>query len=212
MTYIVFVIVVIIFAFVGLLAVFRRYSTACPAWLIPLLENPYMNAVAGSETLLDRAQVQAGMTVLDVGCGPGRISIPAAQRVAPEGRVVALDLQPAMMSRLNERVASLGIDNIDTVLAGAGDGKVPSNAFDRVFLVTVLGEIVDQTAAMREIHEGLKPGGILSITEVLPDPHYQSKKRIRRLGESVGFQCSEQHGHWYAFTMNLRKPSGRDSI
>ena len=54
----------------------RRRSLPCPYWLIPLLENPYMNAVAGSALLLDRAQVSQGMKVLDVGCGPGRITLP----------------------------------------------------------------------------------------------------------------------------------------
>jgi len=187
-------------------AVSRRHSTPCPAWLVPLLENPYMNAVAGSQLLLERAGVQPGMSVLDVGCGPGRLAIPAAQRVAPGGRVVALDMQPAMIRKLEDRIVLLAINNIEPMLGGAGEGKVPREAFDRALLVTVLGEIVDQTAALREIHDALKPGGILSVTEVLPDPHYQSRRRVRRISESAGFQVDATLGPWYAFTMNLSKP------
>ncbi len=198
----------------GLLAVgiaSRRHSIPCPPWLIPLLENPYVNALAGSRVLLERAGVQPGMSVLDVGCGPGRIAIPAARLVGPEGRVVALDLQPGMIRKLEERISALGLDRIETILGGAGEGKMPRNAFDRAFLVTVLGEIVDQSAALREIYDALNPGGILSITEVLPDPHFQSRKRVRRLAESVGFRFDELLGPWYAFTMNLVKPAGEPS-
>jgi ubiquinone/menaquinone biosynthesis C-methylase UbiE len=146
------------------------------------------------------------MDVLDVGCGPGRVAVLAARAVGPGGRIVALDLQPAMLRRLESRIESLDLENIEPVLGGAGEGKVAENAFDRAFLVTVLGEIVDQTAALREIYGALRPGGILSVTEVLPDPHYQSRARVRRLAESVGFEFDELLGPWYAFTMNFRKP------
>lgn len=195
-------------AVLALRAVSHRRSTACPAWLVPLLENPYMNAVAGSEVILRRARVKPGMSVLDIGCGPGRITLPAARQVGSAGRVMALDLQPAMLARLEQRRLAEGIGNIETVLGEAGGGNIPEGPFDRVLLVTVLGEIVDQAGALREIHGVLKPGGILSITEVLPDPHYQSRRRIRRLADATDFEIDEVQGPLHAYTMNLRKRTG----
>lgn len=185
----------------------RRHSIPCPAWLSVLLENPYMDAVASARLLLDRARVEPRMNVLDVGSGPGRLAVPAAQSVAPSGRVVALDLQPAMIQRLKARAAALGITNLETIVGSAGRGLVAPGFFDRALLVTVLGEIVDQQSALREIFQSLKPGGLLSITEVIPDPHYQSRRRVRRLAESVGFEHRETLGPWYAFTMNFTKPA-----
>ena len=53
--------------------VWRWASWSCPAWLVPLLENSYFEAVAGAKTLLERAGMRSGMCVLDAGCGPGRV-------------------------------------------------------------------------------------------------------------------------------------------
>jgi len=184
----------------------KRRQTPCPSWLVPLLENPYVEALAGARTLLDRAAVRPGMRVLDVGCGPGRLTLPLAELVGPVGTVVAIDIQPAMLERLRDRLAERGIDNVETVLGGVGEGKLSRGGFDRAFLVTVLGEIVDKRRALEEIYDLLQPGGVLSITEVFPDPHYQSRKSIRSLAESLGFRLQESFGTWLAFTLNFRKP------
>lgn len=191
---------------VGFRAVARHHPTPCPAWLIILLENPYFEAVAGSRMLLDRAHIRAGHVVLDVGCGAGRVTVPAAMRVGSEGRVVALDLQEAMLRKLRRRLAHESVTNVEPVLGGAGNGLVQSNTFDRALLVAVLGEIVDRQAALREIFIALKPDGILSITEVLPDPHFQSRRNVRRLAEQAGFRFARCVGRWWTFTINFVKP------
>jgi ubiquinone/menaquinone biosynthesis C-methylase UbiE len=164
-----------------------------------------MEALGSSSLLLDRLELAAGMKMLDAGCGPGRVSIPAAERVGPEGEVVALDIQPAMLSKLEARAAARGLSNLRLVLGGIGQGLLDHNAFDRAILATVLGEIPDRQAALREIFAALKPGGILSITEIFPDPHYQSRNTVRRLAEAVGFHFKHSYGNWWAFTMNFEK-------
>lgn len=183
----------------------KSRPTPCPPWLVPLLENPYVEALAGARTLLERAAVEPGMRVLDVGSGSGRLTIPAAERVGPEGRVVALDLQAEMLRRLERRLADREIDNVETVLGGAGEGALGTERFDRAFLVTVLGEIVDPRTALAEIHDLLESDGLLSVTEVFPDPHYQSRRSVRRLAEAVGFRFHDAFGGWLAFTLNFRK-------
>ena len=67
-----------------------RYAYFCPSWLVPLLENPYVEAVAGAALLMQRAGLRPGMQVLDAGCGPGRITLSAAQAVGAAGRVATL--------------------------------------------------------------------------------------------------------------------------
>lgn len=60
--------------------------------------------------------------------------------------------------------------------------------FDRAWLVTVLGEVPAREAALREVYKALKLGGVLSIAEVIPDPHYQNQSTVRRLAEGAGFR------------------------
>lgn len=185
----------------------QKANLPCPSSLSFLLENPFVDRVAGAETLLDRAGVVAGMRVLDAGCGPGRITLPAARRVGPAGDVVALDIQEAMLQRVRQKLDAQAVTNVRLIHAGAGAGQTEPAAFDRAFLVTVLGEIPDKAAALQEIYTALKPGGLLSVTEVLPDPDFQMPDTVSRLARSVGFREDELMGGFPAFTLNLVKPA-----
>ena len=184
----------------------RRRSLPCPSWLSGLLENPYTEMVAGSQLLLDRLDLQPGMKMLDAGCGPGRLSIPAAKRVGSDGQVVALDIQDEMLHRLQNRIQIAGLENMQLIHAGIGEGILPQNEFDRAILVTVLGEIPDPQAALAEIFDSLKPGGMLSVTELIPDPHYQSRNTVGQLAAAAGFVATQSFGNWLAFTLNFVKP------
>lgn len=178
----------------------------CPPWLSSFLENPYMDAVAGSSLIVDRLNLAPAMKILDVGCGVGRITIPAAEKVLPNGEVVALDGQPAMLKEVEKRIAAKNLTNVRTLFSRIDQSELEQNTFDRALLVTVLGEIPDREAALQHISAALKPGGLLSITEVIPDPHYQFYGTVRRLAEAAGFQFDRYYGNWLAFTVNFIKP------
>jgi len=194
-----------LFLIAAICLVWRWASWPCPSWLVPLLENPYFEAVAGAKLLLERAEVRPGMCVLDAGCGPGRVTLPASVLVGASGRVVAVDIQSGMLEKLRRRVEAQGLRNVELVLAGLGEGKLEENRFDVAFLVTVLGEIPDQLAALREIFRALRPGGVLSVTEVLPDPHYQLASRVRELSRQAGFREVAMYSGWLSYTVNLSK-------
>jgi len=185
----------------------RRHSLPCPVWLRWLVEidNPFIRTTRAA-VIVDHLELQPGMTVLDVGCGPGRVAVPVAKRVGEQGEVVAVDIQPGMLRRARENAQQANIANIRFVQAGAGEGKLGHNQFDRALLVTVLGEIPDREAALKEIYGALKPGGMLSVTETVFDPHYQNRRTVARLAESVGFRERRFFGNRIAFTLNLAKP------
>jgi len=191
---------------VAISVLWRVASWPCPSWLVPLLENPYFETVAGATVLLERAEIRAGMCVLDAGCGPGRVTLPVAAAVGPAGRVVALDTQAGMLEKLRRRLQAKGVTNVELLHAGLGEGNLEENQFDVALLVTVLGEIRDKPSALRELFRALRPGGVVSVTEALPDPHYHSLARIRKLSSQVGFEERAVYRGRLAYTVNLGKP------
>jgi ubiquinone/menaquinone biosynthesis C-methylase UbiE len=145
------------------------------------------------------------MKVLDLGCGPGRLTLPIARQVGPTGRVTAFDLQEEMLRRVRAKADREKLDNIEFVQGAVGEEKLGKEEYDRVLLVTVLGEIPDQPAALQEIFACLKPGGLLSITEVILDPHFQALGKVRKVARAAGFQEAEFFGSRISYTINFEK-------
>lgn len=185
----------------------RRRSLPCPVWLrwFVEMENPFTRTTRAS-VILEHLDLQPGMTVLDVGCGPGRVTIPLARHLGVQGRVVAMDLQAGMLQRAKHMSLREGLANIEFLQAAAGEGKLGENRFDRALLVTVLGEIPDREGALKEICRSLRAGGILSVTETVFDPHYQTRATVARLAASAGLRERAFYGNRIAFTLNLEKP------
>jgi ubiquinone/menaquinone biosynthesis C-methylase UbiE len=146
------------------------------------------------------------MRVLDAGCGPGRLTIPVARAVEPTGEIVALDSQRAMLEKLEHRLEAESMTNVRILEAGLGEGALEREAFDRVLLAFVLGEVRDREAAGRELYAALKPGGILSVTEGFGDPDYRRPTSVRREVESAGFELVERFGGFPVYTLNFRRP------
>ncbi len=198
----------VVVAFVLLSAIWRygarRTNAPCPSWLAWMLEiGGTSDRPFGRGRAIDELQLAPGMRVADVGCGPGLLTVPIARVVAPGGEVVALDVQQAMLDRTQRRIERAGITNVRPIHAGAGEGRLAQAYFDRAVLSTVLGEIPDRVRALREIHDALKPGGYLVVAEVIGDPHYQFKKKVRELAREAGLEPGETRGRFFAYTMRL---------
>ena len=201
-------IAVVLFVLVSLVwrLVSNRQSLPCPSWLGWMVEmdNPFTETNRAS-VIIGLLDLQPGMKVLDAGCGPGRLSIPAAQAIGPQGELTALDLQPGMLARVQEKARAASLGNIRFVQAGLGEGTLEQDYYDRAMLVTVLGEIPEQETALKEIFAALKPGGILSVTEVIFDPHFQGRKLVRRVAGKAGFREIGFFGKQLAYTMHFEK-------
>jgi ubiquinone/menaquinone biosynthesis C-methylase UbiE len=139
--------------------------------------------------------VEEGMQVLEIGPGPGTFTFAAARSVGDRGRVHAVDIQESIIARLNEKVDRQGIANVSARQASAYELPFPDQFFDRIFMITVLGEIPDKQRALSEFKRVMKNDGLLAIGEFLPDPDYPMRKTVIAWCEGSGFHLSEQFGN-----------------
>jgi ubiquinone/menaquinone biosynthesis C-methylase UbiE len=179
------------------------HSSPCPAALSWLVDNSlrrtYMRPV------LDRTGIRAGERVLELGPGPGAFTVGAAERVGPEGSLVAVNIQAEMIAQVDQRVQQAGLTNVETHVASAYQLPIVDQSVDRAFLITVLPEIPDRRRALSKLHRVLRPGGVLSITEEFYDPDYLFLAETIRLVEAAGFRLEERFGKLWVYTANFRR-------
>jgi ubiquinone/menaquinone biosynthesis C-methylase UbiE len=108
---------------------------------------------------LSVAGLEAGQRVLEVGCGPGFFTVPAAEMVGQSGSITSLDVSPTAVAHVRQKVEEAGVTNVEVLLRNAADTGLPGESFDLVF-VFGLGHVVgDLENIWTELHRLLKPGG-----------------------------------------------------
>jgi len=164
----------------------RVSPSACPYSQRWLLNFPRPGLTP--DRLAAVLEPKAGERLLEVGPGTGHFALPMAERVGPQGAVVGLDLQPEMLDDLAQRARARGVDNLDLKQGDATALPYEDGSFDAAFLVTVLGEVPDQAAALRELRRVLRPGGRVVFGETALDPHLVPLGRMRQRAEAAGLR------------------------
>jgi ubiquinone/menaquinone biosynthesis C-methylase UbiE len=179
------------------------HSSPCPAALSWLVDNPLRRFY--TRQLLDRIGIRTGERVLELGPGPGAFTVDAALRAGPDGRLIAVDIQPKMIARVERRVREAGLTNVETHVTSAYNLPLGAESVDRAFLITVLPEIPDRARALAELSRVLRPNGVLSIGEEFYDPDYLFLPETVRLVEAAGFRLVGHLGNLWAYTANFVK-------
>jgi len=113
--------------------------------------------------ICDAAGVQPGHIVLDVACGAGQPSVTAAQRVRPDGRVIATDLSPQMADVTRRRAQRLGLDNLDAREMDAQALAFADASFDAATCRFGLMFCPEPVRAASEVRRVLKPGARFAL-------------------------------------------------
>lgn len=154
--------------------------------LLPYFRNPYK--------LLQTAGLKLGQTVLEVGCGPGYFTIPAAKLVGPQGVVYAVDVHPLAVARVKEKIEAEGVKNVTPMLANAANTGLPDQSIDLAFLFGlryIAGGLEDVLTELRRI---VKPGGVVSFEKTRG-----SAETLIADVERAGFRFSETRRRIFVF-------------
>ena len=169
------------------------------------LLNPLRGLILSPKKLVSRLGLRPCLKVLELGPGPGYFS-PDVAKAVPEGKLILVDVQQEMLDMAKERLDKRGLGNVEYRKGDATSIPVESKIIDVAFLVSVLGEVPDREACLREIHRVLKKNGLLSITEFkLGDPDFIPENDVVRLARSAGFQVLAQYGGFFHYTTNFVK-------
>ena len=170
----------------------RKNPSACPYSQRFWVEAPH--------PLITRARLKQilepkpGDRILEVGPGTGYYTLDVAEWVKPDGEVEILDLQPEMLDHTMRRAGERGLVNVRPTQSDATSMPFEDDSFDAAFLVTVLGEIPDQEAALRELARVVKPSGHVVVGELLGDPHWVSPGKLQARAARAGLRFEHRLG------------------
>ena len=165
---------------------------------------PLRNIIFSPKKLIQRLELKSDMHVLEVGSGPGYFSVHVAKNLS-KGILVLADIQKEMLNKARKRLVRKKIFNTEYYLCNGYNFNFNQNYFDRIFLVTVIGEVENKELYFQEFYRILKPEGILSISELAGDPDKMNPDEVRSLAEKVGFSFYKFYGNKKNYTINFKK-------
>ena len=163
----------------------------CPWWFLFTFDNPFRRLYQDPVKILFPYIIE-GDFILDLGCGMGYLTIPAAELLGDRGKVVAVDLQQRMLNGLWSRAQKAGLQE-RIVLHQANQGRIGvEGSFNLALAFWMVHEVQDQRSFLGQIWNLLKPGGKLLVAE--PYLHVPRKDFLQtgKILEEIGFTLIDE--------------------
>ena len=180
----------------------KHNTRTCPVELAGHLDNNFRRLLQNPRKIL-QPHIREGMTVLDVGCGPGFFSIEIAKLLKGTGKVIAADLQEGMLEKVRNKIRGTELEQRIEVHQCAEDKIGVTERVDFILLFYVIHEVPDQERLLKELKSVLKPDGKIFIIE--PKFHV-SKRAFEALVErikGIGFDIIDSPKIFFSRTVLL---------
>ena len=133
---------------------------------IQTLERPQRIEGLKIDEIITSLKLKPGMVVADIGSGSGVLSRPLAKSVAPNGKVIAVDIDAGLLSYVKERAMKENIPNIETHLGEVDDAVLPGQIVDLAFIHDVLHHIEHRDVYLKNLAKYIKPGGRIVVIDL----------------------------------------------
>jgi ubiquinone/menaquinone biosynthesis C-methylase UbiE len=180
----------------------KNHPHVCPAQYSGSLDNSVRKLVHKPGRIL-AAHIRKGMTVLDLGCGPGFFTIEMAKLVGEAGRVIAADLQQGMLDKVSVKIRETELEHRIELHKCREDAIGISQKVDFVLAFWMVHEVPDQKRLFEEMKSVMNPGGRFWIIE--PKIHVTEKafQKMTGLLELTGLKIIEKPGIWLSRSVIL---------
>ena len=163
-----------------------RNNHVCPVRIAGILDNRIRRWLQNPQKILG-PYIEEGMTVLDLGCGPGFFSIDMAQLVGKSGRVIASDLQEGMLHKVRDKIHGTELENRITLYKCEENKIGVSEKIDFVLAFYMVHEVPNQEEFFNEIGVILRPKGQVLIVEPSFHVTKSALEETIRKARSTGF-------------------------
>lgn len=144
---------------------------------------------------MDLLGLKPGSVVADIGAGGGWFTVRAAKRVAPNGYVVAEEINPKAVDAIRDRAGREKLSNVQPLLGTPDDPRLKPDSLDAALMLKVYHEIAHPAVVLGVLHEALKPGGRFGIIDRngSGSDHGLDEKVVRAEVERNGFRQVGRH-------------------
>ncbi|MFQ5573965.1 MAG: class I SAM-dependent methyltransferase [Nitrosopumilaceae archaeon] len=142
--------------------------------------------------VLNDVEITPGDTVLDFGCGPVNYTIPVAEKLDDDGKIIAIDYNPDALKKVEKKAKKNEITNIKTINSDCETG-LPSNSVDVILLYYVFNDLENPDKVLHELYRVLKTQGILSLSE------YNIRKISPKLEKKAFFEIQKKNELTHTF-------------
>ena len=132
---------------------------------LSIFDSPGREQRLHIDRVMDILGVASGKAVADIGAGSGWFTVRAAQRVGPLGAAYAVDINPAAIKYIDQRIHKQSLANVKTILSTPDDPKLPKESVDAVLLLKTYHEVADPVALLEHLRPALRPGARLGIID-----------------------------------------------